>query len=329
MPGRALEAVGWCRTAIALRPESALAYFWLGEALDKLQDQDARFALEQAVRLAPRFGRATFELGQKLLDEQGSRAKAVQLFDNFIQDNPNNPIGYLGRYAACIQAKDWVGAAQAYRRVRELLKVFEEQGRPLPDGDTCFASGFTYIRPDNVILGLIRSGRSSDAFQLFSENPDQRISMVGHHLMNYDAACAAALLAAEKGTDVPGPERPKLRNKCLELLSGDLVEWKRIFALPISLGASTVGLQASTLGQGPFLAASALFSRRTVFGADRAENCAAVHEQMTDWLSDPDLTGLREEKAGSPFCRPRSDRNGSNSGPKCDLFAIGPRPCHL
>jgi hypothetical protein len=94
--------------------------------------------------------------------------------------------------------------------------------------------------------------------------------------------------------DAPLPaERPALRKHALEWLNASLGAWKKEEeALPVP-GVSTVGLLGSPFGHGPLQAISALAAGGPNAAA---ENREIIHEGMSQWLSDADLAGVRNDE---------------------------------
>jgi tRNA A-37 threonylcarbamoyl transferase component Bud32 len=255
----AIEAAGWCRTAIALRPDSATAYYWLSVNLNHSDQAASNAALEQTVRLAPHSGYAAIRLGLRLLKNPRDYPAAARLFDSLVRDNPISPVGYIGKFFLRLQEKNWVEAAAAYRRIVELVKE-HGAGRTRESFQWRYAAMLASQPPDILIKGLIDVHRPGDAFEYFTLTVEGRGTGVAglstYEL--YNGACLAALLAAEKGDTPPEGERQRLRDKCFEWLTRDL---------------------ASRLA------------------ADRAANRAKVNQYMTHWLADDDLASVRDDKA--------------------------------
>jgi hypothetical protein len=51
----------------------------------------------------------------------------------------------------------------------------------------------------------------------------------------------------------------------------------------------------SPFGQGPVLAVCALSSQNPFLAGRQYTTCEAVHKRMSEWLSDPDLAGVRDD----------------------------------
>jgi tetratricopeptide (TPR) repeat protein len=276
--GRAMEAVGWCRTAIAIRPDSGFAHHCLGVALGELGDQEGKqAALRDAIRLAPRFERAAALLGLQALWD-GAHEEALRLFDALIEANPKSTIGQVGRYRILSSRKDWAGAAAAYRRACELLKENAES-------DSCFDHAYSSgaLSADSlgdIIRGLVQLDRPMEAFQFCSQvvkkytvtSDGTAIEMdfvswtVGRgqppENWSYSAARAAVLCGTGQGTDAPPPtERPPIRRQGFEWLSCDLAQWSHYLT------------------------------------AQPSKNRAEVHKQMAHWLADAALASVRDEQA--------------------------------
>ena len=97
-PAAAREAVAWQRTAIALRPTSAVAHNNLGVALEPLGDRDAvEAAYRRAIRLAPEFVVAHLNLAHLLL-RRGDPEAAVAETQRVVARFPDSAAAY-GRLA--------------------------------------------------------------------------------------------------------------------------------------------------------------------------------------------------------------------------------------
>ncbi len=303
-----IEAVGWGRTAVALRPNNPLAHYYLAIALSDrggLGGASAVDELRRTIRLAPQFarayGRLAFELGFRQgrdTDESLAFArKAIEL------DDRNVPGHYVVYEHLLLSKKDYVEAARVYRLLNKLLAEASEDGVPSDSSVGGYAMGWTHASFPDLVGGLLRARQPFEAYRLLLDFPHINRGMMGaldddpDKSTNYAAACAAAIAGTGQGLDAPPPtERPAIRKHALEWLNASFDIWIKHAAAPSVLGACTVGLVGSPFGPGPLLGASALFPGRPDAPADPAKNREVVFDGMNRWLSDPNLAGIRDDQ---------------------------------
>jgi tetratricopeptide (TPR) repeat protein len=264
------EAVGWCRTAVALRPESAFAHHCLGVALGELGDQDGRLReLREAMRLAPRFERAASLLAWGILNSDKASSKpgtldeALALYKSVVEVNPSSPAGHAGLLMIYHRQGKTVEAATEYLLLVDLLEQISE-------ADSCFDPAgcvFAVLTQTPQCMDSLfgRQGSFSEALRRYEQAPGRshRDARRGGGDWYYFPAGRAAVtfLAQGQGRMLPAVEQSQIRRKALE--------W---------LGAAFDGLQKR-------------------FTADRVSNAAAVHEGCEKWLSSTDLASVRDEEA--------------------------------
>ncbi len=265
----AKELAGWCRTAIALRPRSAVAYFYLSRALWGSKDQDGRVrALRKVVQLAPEFARAHALLGTALVSK-GDLDDALTPLRKAIELDPGNRTTHSTMAVALARKGDWHGAAESLRRARASLP----EGRvdtAITDNnpDDSYEEGFLdgvpqiLLTGSRIPIGLMQVGRPMEAFRFCQELRGLTTSddFVYSDTNSYNAACAAALASSGQGLDAPPPaERPAVRQQGLKWLTADLAAWRKYAA------------------------------------ADPVKKDQITHKTMNHWLTDPDLTSVRDE----------------------------------
>jgi serine/threonine protein kinase/tetratricopeptide (TPR) repeat protein len=150
----AVERIGCCQAALALRPQSSPALNNLGTVLHAKKDLDGAItAYRKAIQIAPNFAWAHYNLGIALHDKKDldgaitAFRKAIQVNDNFakanlnlgkvldanndlqgaiaayrraIQINPNYAKAYNNLGIALRRSKDLEGAISAYRKAIQL-----------------------------------------------------------------------------------------------------------------------------------------------------------------------------------------------------------------
>jgi serine/threonine-protein kinase len=115
-PDRPLEAAGYFRVAVAIRPDSDQAYARLGEALRDAADVDAAIvAFRRAVELNPE--RAPMKDPAKVLAARDRLAEAQALWKDVLQRDPPDHNVWYGYAQLCL----YLGREQDYRRVRGAL----------------------------------------------------------------------------------------------------------------------------------------------------------------------------------------------------------------
>jgi serine/threonine-protein kinase len=113
---RAQEAVGYCRAAVAIRPNSDQAYALLGRALRGLGDSDgASVAFRKALALNPNCA-----VGKELASAVGGRRgleEARVAWEKLVERDPHNHEAWHGYAELCL----YLGNRDAYRLARERL----------------------------------------------------------------------------------------------------------------------------------------------------------------------------------------------------------------
>jgi hypothetical protein len=302
------EAIGWSRTAVALRPSNPLAHYYYAVALGSTAHASSSIVAElrQTILLAPNFakahGRLAFVLSfLDLPDDKGKsdfvNKGAVAAANKALKLDERN---YLGLYVKFMHLffdeKDNVEAARIYRLFRLSVKASKQDD--LVEGSAeGYANGLMITLQANVLRGLIEARRPLEAYRLALEDlpqlagePDHPSGAYGYYL----AAHTAALAGSGQGIDAPPPaERPAIRKHALDWLTAGIDQWKPDAATVPEWCASTTGLMGSPFGCGPLLAASALFPGRLDAATANRE---AVHKAMNHWLSDADLAGIRDDQ---------------------------------
>jgi tetratricopeptide (TPR) repeat protein len=209
--GRAEEAVGYLRAALAVRPESSAAYYGLGTALFNLgRRKEAGEHFEDALQLDPRSDVAHQNLGV-VLQIQGRLDEAIDHFEQAISIDPH-----------FAWARHNLGTALAQKgRLDEAIDQFEQALRLDPK-----------IAPGchtNLGLALSIKGRLEEAIGHFEQAVRIDPKSAGAHLnlgsALYAAASDAVRAAASQG---PGkerlgePERAAKRRQALAWLRADL-----------------------------------------------------------------------------------------------------------
>ena len=294
-----IEAVGWGRAAIALRPNNPLSHYYLAIALGGFGGGDNGHAVEElgrAIQLAPRFARAYGQLALILHHDENPEALAVAR--KAIELDSESHLGHVVILMELLAKKDYIGAAKVYRQIAGLKEeAWQLQNESWEYG---FTAGVMFGAMERILDGLMQAGRPFEAYRLYIEcSQGGSVSDNGHWEVTllYEPASAAVLAGTGQGLDAPPPaERPAIRKRALEWLTSGFDIWKDHATAFPGLAASSVGLIGSPFGQGPLLAASALSSGRPDVSAERARDREVVHERMNQWLSDPALAGVRDDQ---------------------------------
>jgi hypothetical protein len=295
---RRIEAIGWGRTAVALRPKNALSHYYLALALGDFGIGDKSHAmaeLRRATQLAPRFARAYGQLALTLKKAKSPDASAAA--HKAIELDAQNVCGHAVLLWDFVSKKDYIEAAKVYWRLADM----KLHGGPSEDWtfEGAYAMGAMHGTIDHIQVGLIRVGRPFEAYRLKVAGYSSGLGSAGGHPVDtslYNAACAAALAGTGQGLDAPPPaERPAIRKHALEWLSSSLKDWRQhATALPV-LAACSVSLAGSPFGGGPLLLVCCLSPERTNLSAERARDREVVHKRMNEWLQDADLAGVRDD----------------------------------
>jgi serine/threonine-protein kinase len=226
--GRAAEAVGYYRAALAARPKTAVVYLNLGKALgNSRQREDAVVQYQEALNLDPRFARAHYNLGTVLhdlirLDE------AMREYRTALDLNPR----ILGAYTNLGNALRDTGrpaeAVDAYRQALDLVTPKREKlvltynglGLALCDLDRrdeaiqafCTAIRLNddaqFVWPDtNLGSTLFETGRLEESVSAFK----RAIARNGRHAPS-NAYLGRSLLALERFDQAAAATRRALQN---------------------------------------------------------------------------------------------------------------------
>jgi eukaryotic-like serine/threonine-protein kinase len=119
-PPRYDEAAGYCRAALAIRPDSAGAWDGLGTTL-RLPDHldEAIAAFRKAIALAPEYAEPHHQLGRALLMKE-AWAEAAASFREAIRLQPEAAIVYHDLGLTLRRTGDIPGAIEAFRKAVEL-----------------------------------------------------------------------------------------------------------------------------------------------------------------------------------------------------------------
>lgn len=304
-----IDAIGWSRTAVALRPNNPLSHYRLALALDdfgSVGDNPAAVEeLRRAIQLAPKFARAHGKLaillrnGHKNTEALAAAHKAIEF------DNKSLHHGHVVILWDLMAKKEYVEAAKVYQRIAAMQSeesLFAQSG-PEEGYEGPFAAGAMSAANGDIQIGLIRARRPFEAyrFQLKFGNaqpvllpplPDGQPYDTAH----YNIAGAAALAGTGQGLDAPPPaERPAIRKHALEWLTSTFYSSKEQAAAFLAWCARSVALIGSPIGHGPLLAASGLLAGSPDLSAERSRDRKVVHERMNQWLNDADLARVRDD----------------------------------
>ena len=296
-----IETVGWGRTAVALRPNNPLSHYYLALALGRGLRDNAHAAeeLRRPIQLAPRFAKAYGQLAMILRGDMNAEAlssarKAIEL------DN-KSLYGHVVILLELMAKKEYIEAARVYQRIAAL----RPEDWLLEDSfEYGYMEGIMSETIDTIQVALIRTGRPFEAYRLVGHSDPRIHGTIGGYQNDwgYNSSCAAVLAGTGQGVDAPPPaDRPAIRKQALEWLTSSFDGWKKhAMALPIlgasSAGLSSAGLMGSPLGHGPLLAVCALSPQNPNLAARPFTSCEAVHKRMSEWLSDPDLAGVRDDQ---------------------------------
>jgi Tfp pilus assembly protein PilF len=247
--GRVDEAVGHYRQAIALAPKYALPHAGLGNVLHEKGKLDEAVAhYRQAVSFDPKYAKAHGTLGQALL-QQGQFTEARQATRRCLQllpaDHPLRKVfaGQL-RYCERMLALD-----------KRLAAVLAGEARPADAAEGLSLAELRTLKK-----------RHADASRFYADAfaAQHKLADDLRTAHRYNAACCAALAAANQGTDAAklnAEERTRLRTQALDWLRADLALWAR---------------QAD---------------------GNTSQARAAAQKTFLHWQQDPDLAGVREAAA--------------------------------
>ncbi len=244
--GRTDEAIGYWRRALEIDPRSALARLNLAIGLlNRGEPEQALEHLEETIRVAPELAMAHAAKGHALLDIARPDEAEVALRCALEALPEGDP-----RHAYVVQLMERCDRERA--AVRRLSSVVQGVEKPI-DG----AEGVDLAR-----LAL-RTGRYAAACELYADAFTVAPALAADPGSGdrYNAACAAALVAAGRDPDVgaaPEDVRARWRKLALDWLREDLLSWVAV----------------ADQGAGPRL--------------------GALRETLDHWRTDPDLATLRE-----------------------------------
>jgi tetratricopeptide (TPR) repeat protein len=207
------EAVGFCRAALACRPDSFALHLVLGDALRQQgKPLQAAAALRRAARLNPDSPQAHLLLGEVLTGlDRGPEAlaefrRAVQLRPSFDAASPD---------------------AERFRQAERLVEaddrlpaVLRGEARPRDAAD----------RVELAFACHLRELYAASA-RLYGEAFDRQPGLADRH--RYQAAWAAVLAGSGKGQDagkLGEAEKARLRGQALAWLRGEVDAWRRRLA---------------------------------------------------------------------------------------------------
>jgi serine/threonine protein kinase len=223
--GRAPEAVGWGRMAVALRPDSAFAHHCLGVALGECGDADGkRIELREAMRLAPRFSRAVSVLAFDLSRDPAKREEAFALYTLMVAAQPRSAGGHAGLCTYYVRRHWWNKAAE------ECLLIYDSlNDTAYRASDSCFDDAVSVATLDSyrsIIAGFIAERRLPDASR-FGEQ------IIGKSRQPYweCSACASSLFSSPDGKQsLSKTEFAPIRRKALEWLAHGVSCWEDTLA---------------------------------------------------------------------------------------------------
>jgi serine/threonine protein kinase/cytochrome c-type biogenesis protein CcmH/NrfG len=115
-----VEAEGFYRAALAVRPGSTAAYNNLGNALlGQIRRAEAIAAYQKAIDLDPNFAKAYIGLGNALLGQM-HRAEAIAVYQKAIDLEPKDAQAYVGLGIALFNQKRLAEAIAAYQKATDL-----------------------------------------------------------------------------------------------------------------------------------------------------------------------------------------------------------------
>jgi hypothetical protein len=130
LPGK--DAVGWCRTAIALRPNNPLPHYYYGILLGRLEPPDTANAvneLRRTIQLAPRFAKAHGYLAYLLGFERSRESnypEALAAAHMAVELDRQNELGHLVISFFLLKKKDYVEAARAFRLLKRAIDASQD-----------------------------------------------------------------------------------------------------------------------------------------------------------------------------------------------------------
>jgi tetratricopeptide (TPR) repeat protein len=272
------------KKAIEIDPKHAIAHYNLGIVLrDKRQMDDAIAEFKKAIELNPKLTQAHNGLGIVLFGEK-QFDDAIAAFKKVVELEPNFAEAYANMGAAYYLQGKFVDSLDAYKKsyaagnkrgavwrrssaqwVENAERMVQLESR-LPavlKGEDKVADGTELKGLQEVCRLQKRFVSAARLFEVaFSAAPKLAEDVKAGH--RYDAACFAALAAADKGFDagkLDDKERSRLRQQALDWLRADLKHWT----------------QQAASGNGPVI--------------------ARLRQMLMHGQTDTDLTGVRDQDA--------------------------------
>jgi tetratricopeptide (TPR) repeat protein len=119
-PKQPVEAAGYLRAALAVRPDRSALHSDLGLILDQLGDREGAVrSLEQAIRLSPRHAMAHTNLGL-LLRRKGDLEGALKAHREAVRLAAGSALAHSNLGVALEAKGDWQGALRAFREASRL-----------------------------------------------------------------------------------------------------------------------------------------------------------------------------------------------------------------
>jgi serine/threonine protein kinase len=278
--GSAAEAIGWCRLAVGLRPDSAFARHCHGLALSESGDVEGGLAeMEEAMRLAPRFQRAASLYIYSATPSwkkipPAARDRAFALCQQLLRLNPNHQVAHAGLIELYWHRKNWHEMATHYRKLFELSQLPPEQIQiseeyTCPE-ETLIMIAMMSLRVEIMLKNLVKAGELDVVFDLCVQcnakhwryaaerlsywKNDDRADILFHGVR------AGVLWAAGQGKKpIPTAQREATRRQAREWLA--------------------------------FLVAGG----KEYLEAEPATSWQYAHNRMTEWLADPAFASVRED----------------------------------
>jgi tetratricopeptide (TPR) repeat protein/tRNA A-37 threonylcarbamoyl transferase component Bud32 len=277
--GKPEEAIACFKRAIELDPNQASSHNNLGEALRTRGKVDEAIAsFQRAIAIDLRRAQTHVNLGLAMIDK-GKPGEAGACFERALAIDANHAGAYSGLGLALTQGGQIVEAQKALRRGLGLLPhdhrarghVLDlvRHCRQLLDADDMLKA---FLAGKGAPADAARQVRMADLAQqpyrrlfhtailLYRDAFSREPSLADAH--RYNAACAAALAGSGQGKDGAGldeQQRATWRKQSLDWLAADLAKYTA--------------------------------------QAQKATGRPVVRQQLAHWLEDPDLAGVRDERA--------------------------------